>query len=330
MKSAFPAAAALLAAGLTAAWAADPLTLDETLRREFAAPPGGRVELDTDTGPVRVLGTNVPVVIIEVTRRARVSGERGDRLIRGHAVTFSEDGGVIRMQARRPAGTRLRWGRSDLHVEVRAWVPERFNVSAHTSGGEVTVRGVEGDLKASTSGGSVELVAVGGTVSGRTSGGSIHGRELTGEVVLDTSGGGISVRQFTGSRLDVRTSGGSISLRDVTGAVNARTSGGGIEIEAAAGPLEARSSGGSVRGSLREAPAGPVSLSTSGGGVTLELPAGAGFELDAGTSAGGVTSDFPVKLSGGAGSRSASGPVNGGGPRVTLKSSGGSIHLRQR
>lgn len=310
--------------------AAGPVPAADVVRREFSAPPGTRLELDTDRGAVTVAGTNAGVVIVEVERRLRrATGEVAEKLLAAHEVTFTEDGGVIRMKARRTGKPASRRGRPDLEVEVRAWVPARFNVAAHTSGGRVAVRDVAGEVSATTSGGGIELEGVTGRVAGETSGGGIRGRRLGGDVVLNTSGGSISVDEFSGTKLMVKTSGGSISLTEVTGAVEARTSGGGIEIKAAAGPIEARTSGGSVHASLREPPAGPVSLATSGGGVTIELPADAAFEVDAGTSAGGVNSDFPVTLSGSPGNRSASGKINGGGPLVALKSSAGSISLRK-
>ena len=71
-------------------------------------------------------------------------------------------------------------------------------------------------------------------------------------------------------------------------------------------------------------------LSTSGGSVTAWVEEGTGFQLDARTSGGGVKAEgVTIKIeSGSLGRSKLVGEVNGGGPTLKLRSSGGNINVR--
>ena len=71
-----------------------------------------------------------------------------------------------------------------------------------------------------------------------------------------------------------------------------------------------------------------IKLSTSGGGVTVKVADGSAFNLDASTSGGGVSCDLPVTVQGKIERNRLKGPVNGGGPVVHLRTSGGGIHVK--
>ena len=97
------------------------------------------------------------------------------------------------------------------------------------------------------------------------------------------------------------------------------------------GALSGETSGGSVNAVLLAPIPGEVRLSTSAGSINLSAPGNAAFELDAVSSIGRVQTDFA--LPGGAERErhreTLRGPVNGGGPKVVLRNSAGSIHVRQ-
>jgi hypothetical protein len=64
--------------------------------------------------------------------------------------------------------------------------------------------------------------------------------------------------------------------------------------------------------------------------VQITLPKSAAFSLDAGTSGGRVdASGLTLTLaSGGVGKSKLAGTVNGGGPKIVLRTSGGDIRIR--
>ncbi|MCP5060334.1 MAG: DUF4097 domain-containing protein [bacterium] len=142
-----------------------------------------------------------------------------------------------------------------------------------------------------------------------TSGGRIQAQEIDGDLNAETSGGRIHVSEVTGD-VDVHTSGGSIRVREASGEVRAKTSG---------GPIEVRFNG---------QPEGK--LETSGGSIQVEVPPDLGFDLDAKTSGGRVELDDELHLEGESARSEIKGKVGGGGPSLSLDTSGGNIQIQVR
>lgn len=145
-------------------------------------------------------------------------------------------------------------------------------------------------------------------------------------VDIDTSGGSIEIEDLKG-KVDARTSGGSISLEDMQGDVDIKTSGGSLDLDNIIGRIEARTSGGSIKLKLPKNPTKDSKVKTSGGAITAYLAKNAAVNLSAKTSGGRVSSDFTVK--GKTTKRSIEGTINGGGPELILKTSGGSVRIKE-
>lgn len=196
-----------------------------------------------------------------------------------------------------------------VHFNATLSVPKGIDVELHTSGGHIEIDGVEGEVAARTSGGHMKLANIGGPVNAHTSGGSVTASDLRSGANLSTSGGPIKVDSIAGNS-KLKTSGGSINATGFTG------------------PLEAKTSGGSITASFPRGIDADTVLKTSGGGISAKLPQGERFYLNARTSGGGVRTDFPITMTGELKrSQTAEGPVNGGGPLLELRTSGGSINV---
>ncbi|MCW8849689.1 MAG: hypothetical protein OQJ81_06885, partial [Melioribacteraceae bacterium] len=113
------------------------------------------------------------------------------------------------------------------------------------------------------------------------------------------------------------------------GSVDAHTSGGGITVNEVYGAIDASTSGGSVYASITEQPKENCSLTTSGGGITVKLAHDINVYLDAKTSGGNVQTDFPITIKGKVDRSKLNGKINDGGPKLYLRSSGGSIHIEE-
>lgn len=289
-----PAAFALLIAA--------PALADFRLERELALEPGGRLELDTDSGEVRVRGTNRSGVAVLVTspRSAADIEEAFD-------LQFDASEGRVLIRMKRRDHRWFNSDRSNLRFEIE--VPSRIDLDVETSGGRIDVSQIEGRVDLETSGGRVDLERITGEVDAHTSGGGMEAIDIDGRARLRTSGGRVEVERITGD-LVAGSSGGSIEVRDAGGVVEASTSGGPITVSLARG----NASGGS--------------LSTSGGGVTVYIDPQVGLDVDASTSGGSVTLEVPVTVRGRLSRRSVSGTLNGGGPTLRVRSSGGSIRVR--
>lgn len=141
---------------------------------------------------------------------------------------------------------------------------------------------------------------------------------------LRSSGGDLDVRDLN-APVRARSSGGRIDITDSTGDLDLNTSGGGIRIQNDDGRVHARTSGGSIRAELRSNHG--ISLSTSGGSITLLLPENTQASVEAESSGGGVTSDFPLSSTPIAAGNHLQGVIGGGGARISLHTSGGSIRI---
>jgi TonB family protein len=239
-------------------------------------------------------------------------------------------------------------------------VSDRLVARLETEGGHIQVQDVAGDLKAFTAGGHINAGNIEGDASLRSGGGHIRAGQIGGRADLQTDGGNITVGQ-AGNLVSVRTGGGQIDFGEVRGSVRAQTGGGGIRIMYVSGPMEVESSAGSicltrVAGTVRAATAGGtitawinpdapssggkvqlpgLSQLTSGNGdIIVFLPRNLAADIDAQVESGGerrIEADPALALqiqNKGNGPVHAMGALNGGGPPLKLRTTGGKIRLQ--
>jgi hypothetical protein len=308
---------ALVFALATAAHAAT-----DTIRRGFNVADGGTLHLDAGVGSITIVSGGSGVAF-EVIRKAR--GLHDDDELREHRITFNQQGNDVYVESDFDHS----WDRwfSNYNVQWNIRVPAHYNVEVKTSGGSIDLADLGGRVDARTSGGWIKTGRLAGPATLKTSGGSITVNGSRANVVAHTSGGSITIGDATGP-VDAKTSGGSITITRADGDVAAHTSGGGIRIEDVAGTVNASTSGGSIHARLSRQPRGDSRLATSGGGVTIALASGVAVDLDAHASGGGVSSDVPVTIMGKQDDDSLRGAINGGGPKLVLRSSGGGIRVK--
>lgn len=281
------------------------------VERTFPVQAGGELLAQTQGGDIRVSTADVSEVRVTArqTFRARTEAE-ADEIAADLTLTLEQQGNKVVAEARyeKKGG----WFVSTpVAVDFTVVVPREFHLDLKTSGGDIAVGSVKGTVKARTSGGDLEFARIDGDLDGQTSGGDISLEEGTADAKLHTSGGDIAVKR-AGGRTVVSTSGGDIKLEAVALLVSATTSGGDVEAH------------------LTQPIAQDTVLSTSGGDVVVSVPKTSGFKLDAGTSGGDVdATGLTITIEkGGVGKSRLAGPVNGGGPTLKLRSSGGDITIR--
>ena len=147
-------------------------------------------------------------------------------------------------------------------------------------------------------------------------------------VALDVEGsnGGIQITGTLGNA-HLKTSNGNLTVREVSGDLSLESTNGGIAVARSAGSLKAETTNGAIDAELMRLSGGELRLESTNGGVAVRLPRGARFSVDAETSNGSVRSDFPVE-GGKPGKHSLRGEVNGGGSRLFVRTSNGSVHIR--
>jgi len=131
----------------------------------------------------------------------------------------------------------------------------------------------------------------------------------------------------TQAAASVETTNGSVTVDQVAGDVRLRSTNGGLHATGVSGSVEAETTNGAIEVKLASLSAGKSnSFESTNGGISVQLPKDARLSLDAETTNGGVSSDFA--LEGGRSSRhSLSGNINGGGGRMTIRTTNGGIHV---
>ena len=287
--------------------------VEKDINKSFNVGSGGQLILESDLGTIEVRSHNRNTVEVEVTFEARRGGSRRVKeFLEDFDVDFSHRGDDVTVIAEYKKDRWNFWDSIGRYVRVQFFltVPRKYNVDLKTSGGSITVDDLEGMVVSRTSGGSLEFGHIKGPVKGKTSGGSIRLSGCEGKA-------------------EVRTSGGSITIGSVSGDVYAHTSGGSIRVDEVMGAIDASTSGGSVTASISRQPESDCKLTTSGGGITVHMDRDIQVDLNARTSGGRVRTDFPVTIRGEISKRSLNAKINGGGPELYLRTSGGSISIRE-
>jgi hypothetical protein len=320
----------LLAAVLACAsfvFAVDP---EDHISKSTPVTSATRLVLTADTGTLRIEPGNGKSVDVEVYFHGTPpSRAEFQRMLRDFALDIDQQGLDIRMSGAFRGGWEplfdlapffsghpicrnwqcLEYSTWLREVEYRVRVPQKFNADVETSGGPIYLSSLDGQVNARSSGGGITLTSCKGNAIVHTSGGPIRIRDVAGDVDASTSGGPISIERNSG-RVKAHTSGGGIEIRDAMGAINASTSGGG------------------VTASLLGQPKEECRLYTSGGSIDVRLSKDIRMDLDASTSGGRVWTDFAVPISDDRHYSQLRAPLNGGGPRLYLHTSGGGITVR--
>ncbi|MGM0587580.1 MAG: DUF4097 family beta strand repeat-containing protein [Bacteroidota bacterium] len=278
---------------------------DDPYRTEtFNMQGNAELEVGTSGGSIDVTGSSGNTMKVEmyVRERNRLLSI-GDTDLSDYDITIEKRGNKVVAKAEYKG--RRSWNNNNISISFVVHAPRTTSSNIHTSGGSLSIALLEGNQKMRTSGGSISVDDVFGNVDARTSGGSISIANMEGD-------------------LDAKTSGGSIDLNNITGTLDFSTSGGSMSLNKIAGQVDGHTSGGSIRADFTGV-TGDITLRTSGGSINVNVPGDRGYNLD--LRGNGVKTQL-VNFSGEAEDDHIVGTMNGGGPKITLRTSGGRVKLR--
>ena len=289
--------------------------IERTVEKSFQVQPGAHLSVSTYGGEIRVDPSSDGVIKVVAKEHFHTDSEaEADEIMGKVELTIEQRGNEVVATAVSKNGIGFHFGGwHEVHIDFIVTVPSSASVELKTSGGDIAV----GDL--------------GGTVKAHTSGGEVRLGKITGDIDASTSGGDVELAAGGGS-VKLSTSGGNVTAGHLTGPSTLTTSGGDIKVDSVENTLEAETSGGNVRAGFDGPLKGDCSLSTSGGEVKATVGAAVAFHLDARTSGGDVNAaGVTITIDrGGVGKSSLAGDVNGGGPLLKLRSSGGDIEVIPR
>src|SRR6266403_2198946 len=205
----------------------------------------------------------------------------------------------------------------------------------HSGGGHIRAAGIGGKAELTTEGGNITVGKAGNFVAVKTGGGQIDFGEVRGSVHAQTGGGGIRVMYVSGP-MDVESSGGSICLTRVSGSVRAETGSGTITAWINPESSSVVSSAATHAESAAVSLSGASQLISGEGDIVVFLPRNLAANIEAIVERGGehrIQADPALALQI-AKSAQSNGPLkavatlNGGGPILRLKTTGGKIKLQ--
>lgn len=285
------------------------------------------VDLKTSGGSLQVNGVNEGEARLEVY----VQGNNGrdnlskaeieERITKNYDLDIHINNGQLIAIAKPKSGFK-NWKQS-LSISFRAFVPQTASAKLKTSGGSLSLNGINGSIEGETSGGSIKVAHVKSNVNLKTSGGSINADDVRGDLLLHTSGGSIKLNNLKG-KTDARTSGGSIGATDIDGELIAKTSGGSIRVDRMAGSADLATSAGSTSVNMLSIDK-YLKIDVSAGSVKLQLPMDKGLDLN--LAAGRVNLPSLNNFSGTKEKDRVVGKLNGGGASVDVHVSVGSLNI---
>lgn len=240
----------------------------------------GAVDVTQISGDVRVVTGRGNEIRIEAIKRVRHRDpEEAKRLLNALRVEVTQVGNRVEVRTVYPRmGRNRNWNGS---VDYTVTVPASAAVSAKTVSGDVSVSGVQGEVRAETVSGDVEVTATPNLALAKTVSGDVQARDIAGSTLtLSTVSGTVIASDLKVRTLDTGSVSGDLQLADVqVERLTAKTLSGNIEFN----------------GNLAQG--GRYEFHAHSGDVRVILPGNTtGFEMDASTFSGSVRTDFPVTL----------------------------------
>lgn len=290
-------ARALLAAALSTTLALPATAQDRReavmFERDFPVDAGATLAAVVGDMDLDVRTADVARAHVRVIARARDLDFARDEfdLLR---FTAGTNGGGLRIETRElNRNWSLREWREHGGVSFRAEItlPRRFDLDLRTGDGDIRIGEVAGDVSLDTGDGDIWIDGATGS-----------------RMAFHTGDGDVTVRRLEADDIELRTGDGDLVLERISGAFTATTGDGDVELD-----IE-RFAGATIR--------------TGDGDVTVRADPSLRAELD--IEGEDVEVSRPFQVTGRLSRRHLSGTLNGGGPRLSVRTGDGSVSLRSR
>ncbi len=229
------------------------------MTREFTLDGPGVLKAFTVTGDIEVTSVmNSQKVRVELYVDRGYAFWSNSKNIDNYRITMIQKGNEVVASVERKS-KETGFFSDQMKFSYKIYVPVSLSTELKTSGGHITIKGLEGDQLAKSNAGNIEIDNVKGSIGAYTSGGNIEVFSSRGTIFAHTSGGNISIDESMGE-LRLKSQGGRITAGRISGSMVARVQGGDIKahfVHVGQG----------------------ISLETSAGDIFLELPQAPGYDL---------------------------------------------------
>ena len=227
--------------------------------KTFKVESGGKLIIKDVRGDITIeAGAKGKVTIHEIKKMDIFSKTEAQAAMDEGAKEITQDGNIIEIGG--PAFDR-KWIQSKFKITL----PKDFSCQVGTKGGDLSINGIDGEVKGSSGGGDIKLGEIGGAVKASTGGGDIEIMKTSSTVKASTGGGDVDVTGSGGS-VSVSTGGGDVTVIETKDEVTVSTGGGDVEIKATQGKVKVSTGGGDVDVVGTK---GNVGVSTGGGDLKI-------------------------------------------------------------
>jgi hypothetical protein len=284
-------------------------------QRLFPVAPGCELKIDAYRGQILIAESDRHEVDVQVSLDAVAEeGAAAMRLLDQVRVEMGREDNRVTIMIRNPSesGLRFDWDEeAPVDVQLRLSVPRHCHVDLRAIQGRAEIGNLSGRITVRIENGGVFLRRIEGAVT-------VHLDQ--GDFVLSRCTGPVTARVLRGL-IRVGTIGGRAELANATG---------DIEVMAVRHSLVAEAEVGVVRVGFAPGLAADSRVRVAAGELFARFHAKTACRLDAAATWGRVNSDLPLAIeSGASGARSLTGRLNGGGPLVQLRASGGSVTIER-
>lgn len=328
-----------------------------------AVSPTARIAIRVPRGDITVHASDAAEVRASARKRVRAWSEsKAESIADQVKIEMVPDGDGYELLA---AGgdTRL----SSASVDLNVTVPRKATLTIRDERGDVQVSDLSGELAISTRYGDVTVLNCGAGMSVEMRHGDVKVSGVKGNVKISGRGGEVEVRDATGgltldgeffgpiraekiakgvrfvsSRTDLtltqlsgrlEASSGNLDIADSAGDLSLRTKSYNVNLENVTGRLSIENRGGDVSARFTAPPREEIEISNKSASISLTLPRASTFQISADCRSGDIDSEFEAptlqKTPGESGGARLEGKIGARGPRITLKTSYGSIALHK-
>jgi DUF4097 and DUF4098 domain-containing protein YvlB len=322
--------------------------------------PSARIDLWTPRGNISVRPQEDKTLGVVVTKTVRASDQAAaQKVADATTVSVQPSPQAVRVEPKLPSGA------DNEQVSYDVSVFPKTSLTASTGRGDIHINGIDGELSMSTSGsvdvqqtgsnmtldlrrGDARVHSVGGniTINGRGQQldigeiggqasingefyGPIHVRRIAKATQFNSSRTTLSVSAALG-RLDMES--GDLTISDTPGNISLETRDKDIQFENVQGNVTVTNRNGNVDIRYSQPPTNSITITNRSGDIDISLPAHSSFTLTAVARSGDISNDFEtpaLHLVETTPNTQLQGTVGSGGPKITLNTTYGTIHIRR-
>lgn len=317
-------------------------------------PSNASVQIENPRGDVSVTAGDSPNIEVQAHEVAYASSDQEAKKIfdseQAH-VTVSGDAVLVKSDSNNS-------GRLNLTITV----PKTAHVTVRSGHGDVTAANLNGGLNINSNHGDVHLSVIKGSVQVHfsTDKGDFSAHQVDGDITAEGNCNDVTLSEISGKVTINGELFGDVHMESVGGPIHVHTSVTDMDTASLPGDLTLNSdtlrvtqAKGQVRvtthskdvdltqvygdtyvedrdGRIAVEPAGNYSVEAKNrkGDVELTLPPNAQANISGNTRNGDIVTDFPLSINGDE-SKTVSGMVGAGGPKVTLTAENGDIHIKR-